>query len=232
MRRAIFPLVIGLILIAATPATFGGWAVISVQDLPEYLEVGAPATLAFGIRQHGVEPMGDRSPGVILGTERTGWFARGNRIAAKRGGRAGVYEATITPMDTGEVVITIDADYHSSRSALLPIRVVAAGQTAEPLPVAERGRHLFVAKGCVTCHVKADDHAMVGRSLQGSFAPNLTGRRFDAEWLTAKLADPARNRVRFNGYVVMPNLGLDEKEIAALVSYLNQREDVATGSDR
>jgi hypothetical protein len=232
MRRATFPLVIGLILIAATPATFGGWAVISVQDLPEYLEVGKPATLAFAIRQHGVELMPDRSPSVILGTERAGWFSRGNRTAAERGERAGLYEATITPADTGELLITIDADFHGARTTLLPVRVVAAGAAAEPLPLPERGRHLFVAKGCVTCHVKADDQAMVGRSLNGGVAPNLTGRRFDAEWLTAKLADPARNRVRFNDYVVMPNLGLAEKEIAALVRYLNERTEVATGSDR
>lgn len=220
MRRTLLPLSIAMVLIAATPAPFGGWVVISVQDLPEYLEVDESATLTFTLLQHGREPMSNRSPSVILGAEGTGWFSRADRVAARRARGAGSYEATITPRDTGELFVTIDADYNSARSMLLPIRVVAAGQEPDPRPLTERGRHLFVAKGCVTCHAKSDDRLMKGRTANPGLAPDLAGRVFDAEWLAAKLADPGQNRVRFNDYVEMPNLGLGNDEIAALVSYL------------
>ena len=61
MRRAIGTLGLGLLLVAATPGEFGGWTVITVSDLPEYLEVGRPTSLTFTIRQHGQQLLSGRS---------------------------------------------------------------------------------------------------------------------------------------------------------------------------
>src|SRR5262249_25794057 len=42
----------------------GGWAVITVDDLPESAEVGKPLTLSFVVRQHGVTLLDDLRPSV------------------------------------------------------------------------------------------------------------------------------------------------------------------------
>jgi mono/diheme cytochrome c family protein len=221
MRRALIFPSLSLLLIAATPKAFGGWAVISVHDVPEYLVAGRPTTIAFTIRQHGQEPMNDLEPTVLV--RQKGSRARDPReVAARRAGAAGRYEAVLGPVDTGRVEITIDANWHVAEMALLPVPVVAAGAAPAALPAAEYGRQLFVAKGCVSCHAKRDDRQMVARGSP-AIGPDLTGRGFAPEWLATKLADPAGNRVRFNEYVVMPNLELNQREIAALVGYLNSR---------
>ena len=46
-----------LLLALPFAAALGGWATISVEDLPDYLVAGQPARLTFTVRQHGVEPM-------------------------------------------------------------------------------------------------------------------------------------------------------------------------------
>lgn len=236
MRRALGMLSIGTLLIAATPTAFGGWTVITVQELPEYLVAGQPTTLQFMVRQHGRTLMDDRDPTVTMETvgKEKGMlravFTGRNRVDARRVTGSAVYQASVVAGDTGAVVITIDADWYGSHVKLLPLQVVAAGQAPAALSAPQIGRHLFVAKGCVTCHVKRDDPEVLERG-QLSVGPELTGRAFAADWLAQKLADPAKNRVRFSEYAEMPNLGLATGEIAALVSYINERrETVAAGS--
>jgi mono/diheme cytochrome c family protein len=230
MRRAIVVLAVAAFSVAATWAAVGGWAVITVEDLPDHLEVGKPTTIEFTIRQHGREPMSDLSPTVILRKDGAGWLSRGVRATARSAGRAGLYSAVITPQDTGFVRITIDANWLAARTTLLPIRVARPGVVVASLASHDRGQQLFVAKGCVTCHVKRDDPAL-DQDID-VFTPELTGRRFPVEWLAEKLADPARNRARYGPNVEMPNLGLDEQEIAALVSYLNGGAEQRTASGR
>ncbi|HWP36733.1 MAG TPA: hypothetical protein VNL18_04180 [Gemmatimonadales bacterium] len=48
-------------LLAAHP---GGWATITVEDLPEFFMAGQPHDLTFTIRQHGRTPMNDLTPRV------------------------------------------------------------------------------------------------------------------------------------------------------------------------
>lgn len=62
MRHTLGMCAIALLLVPATPRPFGGWTVITVRNLPEYLEVGAPTQLALDIRQHGRTLMNDRCP--------------------------------------------------------------------------------------------------------------------------------------------------------------------------
>ncbi|MFN8501670.1 c-type cytochrome [Kouleothrix sp.] len=76
------------------------------------------------------------------------------------------------------------------------------------------GKALFVAKGCVACH----HHAAVARSGQfgGEGTPDLSSYRGDAEFLQRWLADPPAVRPG----TAMPKLGLSEREIAALSTFL------------
>ena len=139
-----------------------------------------------------------------------------------------MYEATITAEEPGSVAITIDTDFNRVRSTLLPIQVVAAGERPAPMALPDRGRHLFVAKGCVTCHRKTDDD--FGDRLIVRVGPDLQDRTFDPDWLAQKLENPGQFRTGTNGYDRMPNLRLDAEEIAALVSYINAGAATATSS--
>ena len=220
MRRSLGVLAAGAVLMAAAPATFGGWAVISVENVPTQLEVGQPTPLTFMILQHGREPLRGLKPTVTVTPEGA---RRGEKVTAEAGRKAGQYVATITPAAAGMVRISIDANWrHEARTELLPIPVVArvAQAPSGPDEVAV-GRRLFVAKGCVSCHAKLDDPAIRAfRSVP--VGPELTGRTWPAEWLAAKLADPAQVRGGAQGDLTMPDLDLTPSEIAALVAFLNR----------
>ncbi len=77
---------------------------------------------------------------------------------------------------------------------------------------AEVGAALFQAKGCVTCH----QHGAVPESSGPHIGPDLTHYQPDPEFVRNWLRDPAALRPGTQ----MPNLGLDEAEIEALLAFL------------
>jgi mono/diheme cytochrome c family protein len=218
MRRVLGVLAAGAVLMAAAPATYGGWAVITVEDVPAQLAAGQPTRLAFTILQHGRDPMRGLKPTVTVTPVGA---RRGEQVRAEAGSKAGQYVATITPRAVGTVRIAIDANWHEARTELLPIPVVARVAQAASADASAVGRQLFVAKGCVTCHAKNDDPLVQGR-LVVEVGPELTGRTWPADWLAAKLANPAQTRGGAGGDPIMPDLDLSPTEIAALVAYLNR----------
>ena len=223
MKRALGVLLLGGILIAATPTMFGGWSVVTLLDVPEYLEVGKTTTISFKIRQHGQTIRFDRSPALTMHAADAGFLSRmfkRDRARAEKTASHGVYEATITPNTAGEVMLTIDTDLHGWKVPLLPMPVVEAGRTPPVLSPYERGRQLFVAKGCVGCHEKIDDPMLVGM-VTVKAGPDLTGRNFPRDYLVMKIKNPAENRTGTYNGVVMPQLELDVEEIEALVSFIN-----------
>jgi mono/diheme cytochrome c family protein len=222
MRRIFGVLAASIALVAAGPA-MGGWAVITVEEPPDQLVVGQPTTLAFTVLQHGQTPMTGLKPTVTLKRRDAGLLKGRQRFMAVPGPERGSYVATVIPEDAGEILITIDAEWHQARITLLPVPAVAPGDSRPSAPpAADRGRVLFVAKGCVSCHAKRDDGDVQERH-QIAAGPDLTGRAFAADWLATKLADPAKNRIRMNEWVVMPDLKLADAEIAALVEYVSGR---------
>lgn len=77
------------------------------------------------------------------------------------------------------------------------------------------GATLFVAKGCVLCH----PHSAFDRETMDIFwddAPNLSNYQGTAEFLRLWLKDPRAVR----SDAEMPNLGLKETEIEALITFL------------
>jgi cytochrome c2 len=109
--------------------------------------------------------------------------------------------------------------------AALGLALLAAPSLAgtRPIPApafdqAAHGRALFQAKGCAQCH----SHAQVQRSGQfmdaygASGAPDLTNRPLTPDYLRTWLKDPAAVRPGTE----MPNLGLKETEIEALIAFL------------
>jgi hypothetical protein len=124
----------GLLLAPLPTSSIGGWAVISVQDLPDFAVPGRSFELVFTVRQHGVEPMGELEPTVDL------WSGNSrNSVAATPTGKKGVYRATIEFPTPGDWNVTINSGFGPSRVTLVPITAVQAAG-APHLPESERGR--------------------------------------------------------------------------------------------
>ena len=211
---------LGLTLVPVLAFRFGGWAVVTMDDLPEYLVAGKPLTLSFVVRQHGVTPLDGLKPTIIM---KNGSDALS--VAATHGSGRGQYVATVTPTRTGDWSVTIVSGFMNAERTLMPIRAIAAG-AAPPraLADAERGHQLFVAKDCVTCHVRGSDGPK-----GGSPGPDLTGRRYPVDYVAKFLADPESSplsRTAPPSNVRMPKLDLKEREIASLVAFLNSEAPV------
>lgn len=80
----------------------------------------------------------------------------------------------------------------------------------------ELGGRLFVAKGCVTCHVNNKVEQASAYWVIGD-APNLTTFSTSPETLRKRLKDP--KSVKSDTW--MPNLNLSDDEIEALISFIN-----------
>jgi len=78
---------------------------------------------------------------------------------------------------------------------------------------------LFIAKGCITCHVnsKATRDAEYWTIEMG--APNLSNFSASPEILFLRLKDPAAAK----SDAKMPNLGLKKTEIEALIAFINSK---------
>jgi len=199
-------------LLPALMAHAGGWAVITVQDLPDYVEAGKQVDLSYMVRQHGHTPL-DQLRGSIEAT--SGRLDATGTVAPR--GQPGLYAASITLPSAGEWSITIRSGFGNSNITLVPLTAVEHGAGRMPsLGDTERGHRLFVAKGCVTCHE------------QIGVGPSLTGKRFDVAYISGFIANPPSTPSRPGGSL-MPNLGLQQREIAWLVAYLNS-DRTALGS--
>lgn len=215
-------LALGLTVTAAIAATlgavrFGGWAVVSVENPPEYLVAGRATELRFVVKQHAVELLKDVSPTVIA---RSGM----SRVTTKAVRAGNGYRAQLAVPRAGEWRVEILSGFGASKGFLLPLRAFeATDRLPAPLADADRGRLLFAARGCVTCHVHRDV------DLDGQlkdFGPELTTRRFAASYLAQFLADPSIKPAE-NGKAQMPNPGLRTADIAPLIAFINAERKTA-----
>jgi mono/diheme cytochrome c family protein len=209
------------LLVPVAAFTFGGWAVVTVDDLPDYVVAGKPVDLPFTVRQHGVTLLGDLTPTVTL---RSG--SSESMVRAHASGTKGRYVATVTAPAAGDWSVRIHSGFMNSANTLLPLRAIAEGaQPPRPLADADRGHRLFFAKGCVTCHVRGSE------GTDGlKFAPDLTGRKYPPDYLAKFLDDPDKSplsrQAMPNGR--MPKLELKEREIASLVVFINSEGQVSS----
>jgi mono/diheme cytochrome c family protein len=215
-----FALLAGLLL-PVLAFSFGGWAVVTVDELPEYVVTGKPVDLPFSVRQHGVTLLSGLSPTVTMksGEAETTLWTRA--LDSK-----GHYVAQVTAPRAGDWTIRIQSGFGPSEITLLPVLAIGPSAPApKPLAEPERGHHLFVAKGCVTCHMR-DALGTSGMKL----GPDLTGKRYVADYVAKFLADPESSPLsRTNTTTLkMPKLDLKEKEIAALVAFLNSEGQISS----
>jgi mono/diheme cytochrome c family protein len=273
----------------AIPAFAGGWAVITLDELPTHIVAGEPLTIGFTVRQHGITPMSGIDPTVTATLGQEERFS----VRATPDATPGHYTATLTFPVKGEWIWSIQAftmdqpmpvlqvgapvDVTASRPAVesepaipavppavilrgLAVAVGLAGLVllfrqrnrtalgltvtgiamglasflvspavpeveaqrlaAEPsMSQVDLGRQLFVAKGCITCHVnnRVEDAHLYWTIDMG--APNLSNYSSAPEILFIRLKDPAEAK----SDTKMPDLGLKEAEIEALIAFINSQ---------
>jgi mono/diheme cytochrome c family protein len=58
-------LTLGLTILIILPVAAGGWATITLDEIPENVHAGERITIGFTVRQHGINPMADLSPKIV-----------------------------------------------------------------------------------------------------------------------------------------------------------------------
>src|SRR5258707_971687 len=130
----------------------GGWAVVTVKDLPEYFVAGQQYTIEFQVRQHGRTLLSGLRPELVIESAAT----RDVVIPAVARSAEGTYVVTFTAPAAGQVQFTIRSGFGNSQLRLYPQTVVAAGGSRPALAARDRGQMRFVAKGRNTRHAKND----------------------------------------------------------------------------
>ena len=97
-------LAIFLSLLMTSPVFAGGWAVITLDELPSGAVAGEPLTVGFTVRQHGRTMMSGLTPKItaILGEEKLTFFAESE-------GEPGHYAATLTFPKEGDWKWAVEA---------------------------------------------------------------------------------------------------------------------------
>lgn len=231
MKR-VFPFIAAVLLVSTSAyASMGGWAVVSVSKIPDAWVAGKPLQLSWQVRQHGLARLAGLEP--TLEARSVSQRITGTAREFAEDGETG-YRGTITFPEPGEWQVTIRSGFGRSRAVLIPWRVVDSLRPVrgtveahlatigiEEFPDVERGRRMFAAKGCVTCHVHRD---VPVQGEVNDFGPELTERRFAADYLAKFLMDPSI-KPSSNGKR-MPNPGLREKDIGPLIAFINAERRV------
>ncbi len=94
----------------------------------------------------------------------------------------------------------------------------AAGEGIAAVDPQQMGEALFVAKGCIQCHQNSDVTIPMNANDNSDFvfAPDLTSYQGSPDYLRLWLTDPASVKPETQ----MPNLGLSEAEIEALIVFV------------
>ncbi|MBL8099207.1 MAG: c-type cytochrome [Anaerolineales bacterium] len=118
-----------LALIFTIPVFAGGWAVITLDELPTDVVVGEEFTVGFMVLQHGKTPMTDLSPIIIANLNKDSHF----KVIAKEEGKPGHYTATLTFPKEGEWNWTIEAFSMQQKMPTLIVSAPSVAVVSEPV---------------------------------------------------------------------------------------------------
>jgi hypothetical protein len=113
----------------AIPVLAGGWAVITLDELPNDVRAGQPLTVGFTVRQHGITPMDGLEPTI---TARLG-FNEKFIVQAEPDGERGHYAATVTFPKEGKWEWSIQAFSMDQPMPLLMVSAPEAGSANRPV---------------------------------------------------------------------------------------------------
>lgn len=116
------------------PVFAGGWAVITLDELPTDVVVGKPFTIGFTVLQHGKTPMTDLEPTVTAklskGEQRT--------FFAVPEGKPGHYTATLTFPQDGNWEWSIQAFTMDQKMPVLSVAASSTSTVSQPVAQSER----------------------------------------------------------------------------------------------
>ena len=116
-----------LSLVVALPASAGGWAVISLDELPTDVVAGEPHTVGFTVLQHGMTPMNDLAPTVTIALQNEEKLV----FRAEADDKPGHYTATLTFPKEGDWEWSIQA---FSMDQPMPALTVSAAKVVSANP--------------------------------------------------------------------------------------------------
>ncbi len=235
LRAGVLALVMapGCLIFASQSGLAGGWGVTTVNAMPSVIVAGEKAEFQISVRQHGVRLMTENGfVPTMRFTHPDGMFIDAN---ARTGGRAGIYVAEVVFSKSGvwswemtsfPAAQMIKFDVVEPRHAA-GARYRIARELRTLNGQRERGRLLFVSKGCYACH--SHDAVRASGEFRDAFgaggAPGLSQPKWSSEYLRLWLADPTAVKPQ----TAMPNLDLSSQEIEWLSAFL-MREREAQGA--
>ncbi|MEO8355638.1 MAG: c-type cytochrome [Chloroflexota bacterium] len=122
-----------LSLVFAIPVLAGGWAVITLDELPAGIVAGKPFTVGFTVLQHGKTPMTDLSPTITANLYKDEEFV----VPAEPEGKPGHYTATLTFPKEGEWMWSIQAFTMDQAMPMLNVAAPIPGAANPPVSKTE-----------------------------------------------------------------------------------------------
>ena len=128
--RVSIAIAVMLALVLAIPVLAGGWAVITLDELPTNVAAGEPVKIGFTVLQHGRTPMTGLYPTIRANLHKDTEFV----VNAQAEGEPGHYVATLTFPKEGEWRWFINAFTMDQMMPMLTV-VPSSGASASQLPV-------------------------------------------------------------------------------------------------
>jgi hypothetical protein len=122
-----FALLLSLIL--TVPVLAGGWAVITLDELPSNVVAGKPLTIGFTVLQHGITPMTDIEPIVTAKLSATETLV----VSAEPAGKPGHYMATLTFPKEGDWEWSIQAFTMDQQMPALKVAAPVLATASQPV---------------------------------------------------------------------------------------------------
>jgi hypothetical protein len=188
------------------------------QKMP-LLTVAAPAAAVAPpvVEETAVMPLA--SPVILISAAVLALGLAGAVVGYRRKSRP-VLALTVLCLLAGVMLLIAGAGAASDVEAQAKSDVAVLKADGESsLSQVEHGRRLFIAKGCITCHVntKAASRSEYWTIEMG--ATNLSNFSASPEVLFIRLKDPSAAK----SDTEMPNLELKKEEIEALIAFINSK---------
>lgn len=207
-------LAVAAVFMVAAGSTFGGWAVTTVEDVPEFAVAGKPFDVTYTVRQHGFTLL-SRLTGTV-----TASAGNQQRTFSPVDLGEGMYKSRVILASAGTWTIRVHAGFGDKAGSTFTVRAIdPSAATPPPMPAFDRGHQLFIAKGCATCH----SHQLTRQFYGVQAGPDLSDPKFASAYLERFLANPSI-KTDWRGDARMPNLGLKGAEITSLVAFLNREK--------
>jgi mono/diheme cytochrome c family protein len=205
-------LLVAAVSIPALAFTYGGWAITTVENVPEFAVTQKPFEIAYTVRQHGTTLLAKLGGTVTI----TGGDVTRNFPVLEIG--EGMYKSQVTIPASGEWNVQIFNGFGRGSGTSFTIKARGSlDATPSPMLPYDRGKQLYVTKGCAGCH----SHELTKDIQAANIGPDLSEPKYANAYLARFLANPAI-KTDWKGQWRMPNLSLKPDEIRALIAFLNQ----------